>query len=56
MDRQPNRAGACGLQPFLAACVLTGALLLPHAPLGPLLLGMLLAAVVRWGLSRDRGA
>jgi hypothetical protein len=32
---------------FLGACFLTGAILLPHAPLRPVIGGMAMAAVLR---------
>jgi hypothetical protein len=32
--------------PFIGACVLTGAIVLPHAPFRSLALGILLAALV----------
>jgi hypothetical protein len=38
---------------FFGACVLTGALLLPHANTVPVIAGMLLAALVQWGWSRS---
>ena len=38
---------------FFGACLLTAALLLPHANAGPILAGMLLAALVQWGWSRS---
>jgi hypothetical protein len=34
---------------FFGACLLTAALLAPHAPPRPVLTGMALAALVRWG-------
>ena len=42
---------------FLGACLLAGAALLPHAPLGPVLEGMALAGVVQfvWILARRNG-
>jgi hypothetical protein len=33
---------------FAGACLLTAALLLPHAPMIPVIAGMALAALVRW--------
>ena len=39
---------------FFGACLLTAALLLPHANAGPILAGMLLAALVQWGWSRSQ--
>jgi hypothetical protein len=39
---------------FFGACFLTGALLLPHAPVLPLIAGMILAGVVRWGWYQSR--
>ena len=38
---------------FFGACLLTGAVLLPHATAAPILAGMLLAALVQWGWSRS---
>ena len=38
---------------FSGACLLTAALLLPHAKASPVLAGMLLAALVQWGWSRS---
>jgi hypothetical protein len=40
---------------FVGACVLTGALVLPHADTGPVISGMALAAVVHWGWLRIGG-
>lgn len=40
---------------FIGACLLTGALLLPHGGAGPVIAGMLLAALVQWGWSRFGG-
>jgi hypothetical protein len=37
---------------FFGACLLTGAMLLPHAKAGPIIAGMLIAALVQWGRSR----
>ena len=54
-----HRTRTGNLQPFAAACVLTGALLLPHVSPGPVLGGMLLAALIRWAWGRSargRGA
>lgn len=42
------------VQPFAAACLLTAALLLPHAPLVPVVAGMSLAGLIRWAWSRQR--
>jgi hypothetical protein len=33
---------------FLGACLLTGALLLPHGRFGPVIGGMVLAALIQW--------
>jgi hypothetical protein len=44
-DRDP---GYIKLQAFAAACLLTAALLLPHASPLPVLAGMVLAGVIRW--------
>jgi len=33
---------------FFGACLLTGAVLLPHANARPVIAGMLLAALVQW--------
>jgi hypothetical protein len=38
---------------FLGACLLTAALLLPHANAGAVITGMLIAALVQWGWSRS---
>jgi len=38
-------------QAFAGACLLTAALLLPHAPIRPLLAGMGLAGLIRWTLN-----
>jgi hypothetical protein len=38
-------------QPFLGACLLAGAALLPHAPVRPVLAGMALAAVIRFAVT-----
>jgi hypothetical protein len=38
---------------FFGACLLTAALVLPHAKADPVVAGMLLAAHVRWGWSRS---
>jgi hypothetical protein len=37
---------------FFGACLLTGAVLLPHANARPVIAGMLLAALVQWGWPR----
>jgi hypothetical protein len=58
MSREPpakRDPGFGGLQSFAGACLLTGALLLPHAPLWSVLAGMALAAVVRWTWQRYSG-
>ena len=36
---------------FAGACLLTAALLLPHAPIRPVLAGMGLAGLIRWVLN-----
>jgi hypothetical protein len=38
---------------FFAACFLTGAILIPHAGVGPVAAGILLAAVIQWSWSRS---
>ena len=38
---------------FFGACLLAGAVLLPHANAVPVIAGMLLAALVQWGWSRS---
>ena len=38
---------------LFGACLLTTALLLPHAKASPVRTGMLLAALVQWGWSRS---
>ena len=40
---------------FLGSCFLTGALLLPHADVGPLLAGMALAGLIQLAWSRIGG-
>jgi hypothetical protein len=40
---------------FLGACLVTAALLLPHAAAGPVVAGMALAGVLQWGWSRIGG-
>jgi hypothetical protein len=35
---------------FLASCLLTAALLVPHAGAGPVGAGLALAALIHWGL------
>ena len=37
---------------FLAACLLTGALLLPHAAVAPVVAGMVLAGLIQVAWSR----
>ena len=37
---------------FLAACLLTGALLIPLAGIGPAVTGMVLAGLIQFGWSR----
>jgi hypothetical protein len=41
---------------FIGACLLTGALLIPHAGPGPVIGGMVLAAALRWGWSHVGGS
>ena len=36
------------LSAFLGACLLTGALLMPHAGMEPVIAGLALAAVIQW--------
>jgi hypothetical protein len=38
---------------FFGACLLTAAILLPHTRVGPVIAGMVLAAIVQWGWSRS---
>jgi hypothetical protein len=40
---------------FLGACLLTGALLFPHADAGPVLAGMVLAGIIQLFWARFRG-
>ena len=49
MPRAPKRdPGLPRFQPFAGACLLTGAMLLPHAPATPVLAGMVLAGAILW--------
>jgi hypothetical protein len=54
-DSKTNRDGSVITQSFLAACLLTAAFLLPHAAPWPVLAGMALAGLIRWGWNRYGG-
>ena len=52
MSGNSNRGRDSGfgkVQCFCGACLLTVALLLPHAPLAPVLAGLALAGLIQWG-------
>lgn len=45
---------SAALTAFLGACFLTGAMLLPHARMAPVVAGMALAGLIQWISSRTR--
>lgn len=47
-ESKTSREGGVTSQAFLAACLLTAALMLPHAALWSVLAGMVLAGLIRW--------
>jgi hypothetical protein len=48
MRTTKRRNNTRGVHAFAGACLLTGALLLPHARLTPVLIGMGLAGLIQW--------
>lgn len=50
------KADSVKIHAFMGACLLTGAILVPQAPLIPVLIGMVLAGVVQWTWNYYRGA
>jgi hypothetical protein len=55
-DAYPRQGRTVPWKFFFGACFLTGALLLPHAGLGPLLAGMALAGLIQLAWSRIGGS
>lgn len=52
LHRDVRSDDTTSLHPFLAACLLTVALILPHTRATPVASGLVLAGAIRWGWLR----